>query len=148
MCWRNGWAGTPAGLSTSYQVHQYNSNNSLNFRYKKFWRGFVVLAERLGWHSSGTLDLVSGAPIKLQQQLKFQIQKIPVISDEASLYWRNGWAGTPAGLSPLCQVLQYNSNNSLNSRYKKAPSFLTRLRCVGGADGTRTRDPWRDRPVF
>ncbi len=29
--------------------------------------------------------------------LKFQIQKSPVISDEASLYWRNGWAGIPLG---------------------------------------------------
>ncbi len=89
----------------------------------------------LGWHSSGTLNPVSGAPIQFQQPLEFQIQKSPVIADEASLCWRNGWAGIPAGLSPLCQVLQYNSNNSLNSRYKKAPSFLTRLRCVGGTAG-------------
>ncbi len=94
-----------------------------------------MLAERLGWHSSGTLDLVSGAPIQLQQQLKFQIQKSPVIADEASLCWRNGWAGIPAGLSTSYQVHQYNSNNSLNFRYKKAPSFLARLRCVGGAAG-------------
>ncbi len=56
-----------------------------------------MLAERLGWHSSGTLDLVSGAPIQLQQQLKFQIQKSPINADEASLYWRNGWAGIPVG---------------------------------------------------
>ncbi len=102
----------------------------------------------LGWHPSGTLDPVSGAPIQFQQQLKFQIQKSPVIADEASLCWRSGWAGTPAGLSTSCQVHQYNSSNRLNSRYKKAPSLLTRLHCVGGADGTRTRDPRRDRPVF
>ncbi len=78
---------------------------------------------------------VSGAPIPLQQRSKFQIQRSLVIADEASLCWRSGWAGTPAGLSTPCQVHQYNSNNSLNSRYKKAPSLLTRLRCIGGTAG-------------
>ncbi len=67
--------------------------------------------------------------------LKFQIQRSPVIADEASLCWRNGWAGIPAGLSTSYQVHQYNSNNSLNFRYKKAPSMLTRLRCIGGTAG-------------
>ncbi len=89
----------------------------------------------LSWHPSGTIDLVSGASISFQQLLKFQIQRSPVISDEASLYWRNGWAGIPAGLSTPCQVHQYSPKNCLNFRYKKAPSFLTRLRCVGGTAG-------------
>ncbi len=37
---------------------------------------------------------------QLQQQLKFQIQKSPVITDEASLCWRSGWAGTPLSWHP------------------------------------------------
>ncbi len=80
-----------------------------------------MLAKRLGWHSSGILDLVSGAPIQLQQQLKFQIQKSPIISGEASLCWRSGWAGIPAGLSTPCQVHQYNSNNGLKFQIQKSP---------------------------
>ncbi len=181
-------------VSPLYQVHQYNSNNSLNSRYKKA-SSFLTRLRCVGGaaglasqrdsrprvrciNTIPTTDLnfrYKKAPSMLTRlrciggtaglafqrdsrprvrctntipTTKFQIQKSPVISDEASLCWRNGWAGTPAGLSTLCQVLQYNSNNSLNSRYKKAPSFLTRLRCIGGADRTRTRDPRRDRPVF
>ena len=34
------------------------------------------------------------------------------------------------------------------NRYKKGPVFRLSLQCSGGADGTRTRDPRRDRPVF
>ncbi len=119
LYWRNGWAGIP-----------------------------------LGWHSSGTLDLVSGAPIQLQQQLKFQIQKSPVISDEASLCWRSGWGWHSTELAsqrdsrPRVRCTNTIPITVLNFRYKKAPSFLTRLHCIGGADGTRTRDPRRDRPVF
>ncbi len=94
-----------------------------------------MLAERLGWHSSGTLDPVSGASIHTNNGLKFQIQKSPVIADEASLYWRSGWAGIPAGLSTPCLMHQYIPTTGLNFRYKKAPSFLTRLRCIGGAAG-------------
>ncbi len=116
--------------STLCQVHQYHSNNGLKFQIQRshviadeaslYWRnGWAGIP--LGWHSSGTLDLVSGAPIQLQQQLKFQIQKSPVIADEASLCWRNGWAGTPAGLSTPCQVHQYNSNNGLKFQIQKSP---------------------------
>ncbi len=38
-------------------------------------------------------------------------------------------------VSPPYQEHQYNSNNGLNSRHKKAPSFLTRLRYIGGTAG-------------
>ncbi len=184
LCWRNGWAGTPAGLSTLCQVHRYNYNNCLNYRYKKapsfltrlrciggtaglvfHWAGTPaglstpcqvhqynsnnglkfqiqkspVIADEaslcwrngwagipLGWHSSGTLDLVSGAPIQLQQQLKFQIKKAPsmltrlrCIGGTAGLVFH--WAGTPAGLSTSCQVHQYNSNNGLKFQIQKSP---------------------------
>ncbi len=49
------WAGTPAGLSTPCQAHQYNSSN----------------------------------------RLKFQMQKSPSISAEASLCWRSGRDSNP-----------------------------------------------------
>ena len=34
------------------------------------------------------------------------------------------------------------------SEMKKAQSFDWASQLIGGADGTRTRDPRRDRPVF
>ncbi len=71
--------------STLCQVHQYHSNNGLKFQIQRspviadeaslYWRnGWAGIP--LSWHPSGTLDLVSGAPIQLQQQLKFQIQNV------------------------------------------------------------------------
>ena len=35
-----------------------------------------------------------------------------------------------------------------NFRHEKSPVFRLGFLIIGGADGTRTRDPRRDRPVF
>ncbi len=144
--------------STLYQVHQYHSNNGLKFQISKKAPSLLTGLRCIGGAAGLELHWAGipaglSTPCQVHQynsnnSLNSRYKKAPVIADEASLYWRSGWAGTPAGLSTPCQVHQYNSNNSLNFRYKKAPSLLTRLRCIGGADGTRTRDPRRDRPVF
>ncbi len=94
----------------------------------------------LSWHPSGTLDPVSGASIQSQKLLEFQIQKSPVISDEASLYWRNGWAGIPlgwhsSGTLDLVSGAPIQFQQKLEFQIQKASSFLTRLRCVGGTAG-------------
>ncbi len=152
MCWRSGWAGIPARLSTPCQVHQYNSNNSLNFRYKKA-PSFLTRLRCIGGTAGLACQRDSRPRVRCTNttpttSLNFRYKKAP------SLLTRLHCVGGTAGLAlqrdsrPCVRCINTVPATSLNSRYKKAPSLLTRLRCVGGADGTRTRDPWRDRPVF
>ena len=54
------------------------------------------------------------------------------------------------GSLPLDARFQYGNGVKVSriTKTKKAPVFRLRLNISGGVDGTRTRDPRRDRPVF
>ena len=89
-------------------------------------------------------------------------RKSPVVRLGFSIYWQGGredavqlkhkglQAGTElpvASRSPVCRPL-FPCSRSQIPNSKKAFPIGKAFQFIGGADGTRTRDPRRDRPVF
>jgi len=83
---------------------------------------------------------------------EFQRLTIRIRMDTSSLDVTDSKGETPprreAEPAPEPKRKRRTGKKSASEQKPKAPKWLTGMRKTGGADGTRTRDPRRDRPVF